>query len=318
MSSMPGNGGTEQTTTVIIGTGLSGLAVASRAPAAGRGLHRRGRAGHLARDAARQHHLPAALRRARIPPRSRSATRSCGTCATTPPATTLDIRNSTRAVQLTQVGPGTPESQPSPQWAVHTPDGVLVADHIVLTRCAHSQLRRMLTDFGIAVGQNLAAAMRAIGIYLVGVGELITPTPKEVLRQAKAVGQAISAKVYPDSVPSSADGKLRGHAALLAACRDAPGRQQAPAAGLLLAVRFLVGAAGRGGAWPALPSATSSPSATTGEDDDAPRERLPSVRFGRRCGSGLGGARRRDGTAVVVPAPPSGCRRRPLRPPRRP
>jgi hypothetical protein len=40
--------------------------------------------------------------------------------------------------------------------------------------------------------------MRAIGIYLVGVGELITPSPKEVLRQAKTVGQAISAKVNPD------------------------------------------------------------------------------------------------------------------------
>jgi hypothetical protein len=41
--------------------------------------------------------------------------------------------------------------------------------------------------------------MRAIGIYLVGVGELITPSPKEVLRQAKTVGQAISAKVNPEN-----------------------------------------------------------------------------------------------------------------------
>ena len=89
------------------------------------------------------------------------------------------------------------------QWEVHTPNGVLLADHIVLTRCAHSQLRRMLTDFGMTVGHNLVAAMRAIGIYLVGVGELITPSPKEVLRQAKIVGQAISAKVYPDSFPPS-------------------------------------------------------------------------------------------------------------------
>jgi len=85
---------------------------------------------------------------------------------------------------------------------------VLLADHIVLTRCAHSQLRRMLTDLGISIGTNLVAAMRAIGIYLVGVGELITPTPKEVLRQAKVVGQAISAKVYPDSVPSVLTGSF--------------------------------------------------------------------------------------------------------------
>jgi hypothetical protein len=57
----------------------------------------------------------------------------------------------------------------------------------------------MINDFGISVGRNLVAAMRAIGIYLVGVGELITPSPKEVLRQAKTVGQAISAKVNPEN-----------------------------------------------------------------------------------------------------------------------
>jgi hypothetical protein len=44
--------------------------------------------------------------------------------------------------------------------------------------------------------------MHALGMYLVGVGELITPTPKEVLRQAKVVGQAISAKVYPNGLPT--------------------------------------------------------------------------------------------------------------------
>ena len=57
----------------------------------------------------------------------------------------------------------------------------------------------MLSDFGITFGRNLVAAMRQIGIYLVGVGELITPSPKEVLRQAKTVGQAISATVHPES-----------------------------------------------------------------------------------------------------------------------
>jgi nitroreductase len=77
-----------------------------------------------------------------------------------------------------------------------------LADHLVLTRCAHSQLRRMLSDLGMAAGANLMAAMHALGMYLVGVGELITPTPKEVLRQAKVVGQAISAKVYPNGLPT--------------------------------------------------------------------------------------------------------------------
>jgi hypothetical protein len=106
----------------------------------------------------------------------------------------VDVRNTTRAVQLTKVK-ATPTGSSVQQWEVHTPTGILLADHIVLTRCAHSQLRRMINDFGISVGRNLVAAMRAIGIYLVGVGDLITPSPKEVLRQAKTVGQAISAKV---------------------------------------------------------------------------------------------------------------------------
>ena len=50
--------------------------------------------------------------------------------------------------------------------------------------------------------------MRAIGIYLVGVGELITPSPKEVLRQAKTVGQAISAKVYPETASTIMTGSF--------------------------------------------------------------------------------------------------------------
>jgi glycine/D-amino acid oxidase-like deaminating enzyme len=203
---MPGLSGAERTTTVVIGAGLPGLAIAtelrrrgvdsitvSRLEAPGTGqasqtapLQRRDAAGasslqerneilrHL-RNYASSHHL--------------------------------DIRNGTAAVQLDKMGGGTAEASLH-RWAVHTPDGVLLADHIVLTRCAHSQLRRMLTDLGISVGQNLVTAMRAIGIYLVGVGELITPTPREVLRQAKVVGQAIAAKVYPDSVPSVLTGRF--------------------------------------------------------------------------------------------------------------
>ncbi len=64
-------------------------------------------------------------------------------------------------------------------WAVSTPSGILYADHLVLTRCAHSQLRRMLAELGVAAGQNLMAAMHALGMYLVGVGELITPRPRK-------------------------------------------------------------------------------------------------------------------------------------------
>ncbi|WP_314216496.1 FAD-dependent monooxygenase [Pseudarthrobacter equi] len=202
---MPGNAGTEQTTTVIIGTGLSGLAVAAE-------LRRRGIdsivVDGLDTFGATPPAVTTSLQRidtadsATLQERNEILRHLRNYAA----SHDVDIR-STRAVQLTQVD-GNPESTASPQWEVHTPTGVLVADHIVLTRCAQSQLRRMINDFGIAVGRNLAAAMRAIGIYLVGVGELITPSPKEVLRQAKTVGQAISAKVNPDSTAFPATGSL--------------------------------------------------------------------------------------------------------------
>ncbi len=210
MSSMPVNGGTERTTTVIIGTGLSGLAVGAE-------LRRRGvdaivvdgldilGAGQPANTASLQRCDAAdsdSLReRNEILRHLRNYAASHH----------MDVRNTTRAVQLTMVGgapggntAGTTEGSPSGKWEVHTPNGILLADNIVLTRCAHSQLRRMLSDFGITVGRNLVAAMRQIGIYLVGVGELITPSPKEVLRQAKTVGQAISATVQATVHPESA------------------------------------------------------------------------------------------------------------------
>ncbi len=214
MSSMPVNGGTEQTTTVIIGTGLSGLAVAAE-------LRRRGvhsivvdgldilGAGQPANTASLQRCDAAdsvSLReRNEILRHLRNYAASHH----------LDVRNTTRAVQLNMVRPassategGTADGTASHQWEVHTPTGILLADHIVLTRCAHSQLRRMLSDFGITVGRNLVAAMRAIGIYLVGVGDLITPSPKEVLRQAKTVGQAISSKVHPENAPTIITGSF--------------------------------------------------------------------------------------------------------------
>ncbi|HEY8701107.1 MAG TPA: NAD(P)-binding protein [Arthrobacter sp.] len=207
---MPVNGGTEQTTTVVIGTGLSGLAVAAE-------LRRRGvdsivvdgldilGAGQPANTASLQRCDAAdsdSLReRNEILRHLRIYAASHG----------MDVRNTTRAIQLTMVG-GSPDDlsgEPAGRkWEVRTPTGILLADHIVLTRCAHSQLRRMLSDLGITVGRNLASAMRAIGIYLVGVGDLITPSPKEVLRQAKTVGQAISAKVNPESAPTILTGSF--------------------------------------------------------------------------------------------------------------
>ncbi|MEY9774922.1 glycine/D-amino acid oxidase-like deaminating enzyme [Arthrobacter sp. MW3 TE3886] len=200
MSSMPLYGGIERTTAVVIGTGLSGLAVASELQRRGvssiivDGLDLLG-AGHPANtsslqrcdaaDAASLRERNEILRHLRNYAASHK----------------LDVRNNIRALQLDLLEAGT-EGSATEKWAVRTPDGVLLADHLVLTRCAHSQLRRMLSELGMAAGQNLMAAMHALGMYLVGVGELITPTPKEVLRQAKVVGQAISAKVHPNGIPA--------------------------------------------------------------------------------------------------------------------
>lgn len=204
MSNMPVPGGIERTTAVIIGTGLSGLAVASELQRRGvdsiivDGLDLLG-AGHPANtsslqrcdaaDAATLRERNEILRHLRNYAASHK----------------LDVRNNVRALRLDHLDAGGPGS-PTKQWAVRTPGGVLLADHLVLTRCAHSQLRRMLSELGVAAGQNLMAAMHALGMYLVGVGELITPTPKEVLRQAKVVGHAISTKVHPGGFPSTLSG----------------------------------------------------------------------------------------------------------------
>lgn len=206
MSTMPGNARTEQTTTVIIGAGLSGLAVAAELCRRGvdaivvDGLDILG-AGQTANTAPLQRCDAAGS--ATLRERNEIMRHLRNYAA----SHEVDVRTTTRAVQLSMVD-GVSERTAAPQWEVHTPTGILVADHIVLTRCGQSQLRRMINDFGITVGRNLAVAMRAIGIYLVGVGELITPSPKEVLRQAKTVGHAISAKVHPATVTCPGTGSF--------------------------------------------------------------------------------------------------------------
>lgn len=196
MSSLPMSAGIERTSAVIIGTGLSGLAVASE-------LQRRG-VDSIVVDGL---DLLGTGQPANI-----SSLQRCGATDASclqerneilrhlrnyASSHKLDVRHGVRAQQVDRMDAGTSGSG-TQQWAVRTPGGVLVADHLVLTRCAYSQLRRMLSELGMAAGQNLKAAMHALGMYLVGVGQLITPTPKQVLRQAKDVGLAISAKVHLD------------------------------------------------------------------------------------------------------------------------
>ncbi|MBG6183459.1 hypothetical protein IWX65_001410 [Arthrobacter sp. CAN_A214] len=109
----------------------------------------------------------------------------------------LDVRHSTIAEHLSIIGHSKilPEDRVpvSKKWAVQTADGVLLADHVVLTKYPQNQLRRLLRSMGIAIGSDFKAALRAIGLHLVGVGELLTPTTREIVRQAKLVSDAIVA-----------------------------------------------------------------------------------------------------------------------------
>ncbi|NYD78382.1 hypothetical protein SAMN05216555_109145 [Arthrobacter cupressi] len=198
----------ERTTTVVIGAGMPGLAVASELSRRGvdaivvSGLNGRAlglpgsspRTGALGRcdrpDAASLQERNEILRHLRNYAASHH----------------LDVRTTTPAVRLDRLAHKLPVAEMV--WAIHTEHGVLLADNIVLTRCGQSQLRRMLGELGIAIGHNLTAVLRAMGMYLVGVGELVSPSPKEVLRQAKVVGQAISAKVHPDNVHQALTGSF--------------------------------------------------------------------------------------------------------------
>ncbi|MDQ0260629.1 FAD-binding protein [Sinomonas atrocyanea] len=105
----------------------------------------------------------------------------------------LDVRHHLTARHLALVEaqePGAPA-----RWAVRTDTGVLYADAVVLTRCAHNQLRRFLADLGYSLGEHLLEALGQIGLYLVGVTGLAAPSTREVLLQAKHVGAEVSAQV---------------------------------------------------------------------------------------------------------------------------
>ncbi|WP_051427324.1 FAD-dependent monooxygenase [Arthrobacter sp. H20] len=191
-------GSAELTTTVVIGSGLPGLAVASE-------LSRRGiesivvecmdsvDTGQLSRaamtDSVSLSERNELLRLLRGYASSHS----------------LDIRHSTVAENLCVVGHSTLLPAPalgSKKWAVQTGSGVLLADHVVLTKYPQNQLRRFLLSIGLAVGNDLRAAARAIGLHLVGVGELLSPTTREIVRQAKLVSTAIL-QHPPSTAPAS-------------------------------------------------------------------------------------------------------------------
>lgn len=108
----------------------------------------------------------------------------------------LDIRRSTGDL-VRLGGPSGPPAGGGPRWAVSTETGAVRAEHVVLTGCGQSQLRRFIKDLGITAADDTAAALQALGIALVGVGDLTVPTTREIVRQAKTVSEAIAAALEP-------------------------------------------------------------------------------------------------------------------------
>lgn len=176
---------TEHTSTVVIGSGLSGLAVASE-------LSRRGvdsivvEGVECSDSGAMRTVLADAVS---LSERTELMRLLRGYAV----SHKLDVRQTTVAEHLSIIGHPKliKASVGRKMWAVQTADGVLLADHVVLTKYPRNALRRLLMSMDIALGANVRESMRAIGLYLVGVGELLTPTTREIVRQAKMVGDII-------------------------------------------------------------------------------------------------------------------------------
>lgn len=181
--------GAESTSAVVIGTGLSGLAVAAElarhavAAVTVDGLE--SSAPTTATCALRVADLSSAesMEYLEVLRHLRKHAVSHG----------LDVRHQLTARHLALVESADPEAPA--RWAVRTDTGVLYADAVVLTRCAHNQLRRFLADLGYSLGEHLLEALGQIGLYLVGVTGLAAPSTREALLQAKHVGAEVAARV---------------------------------------------------------------------------------------------------------------------------
>jgi hypothetical protein len=176
----------EMTTTVVIGSGLSGLAVASE-------LSRRGVESIVVESMECLNSGPnRTIMTDSVSLSERTELLRLLRCYAS--SHSLDIRQETVAEGLCMVGYSQLLPAPvlgSKKWAVQTRNGVLLADNVVLTKYPQNQLRRFVQSLGLAVGIDIKAALRSIGLYLIGVGEMLTPTTREIVRQAKVISDAI-------------------------------------------------------------------------------------------------------------------------------
>jgi hypothetical protein len=183
----------ESTTTVVIGAGLPGLAVASE-------LSRHGIASIVVEGLGSG--CAAGAPRRSVMSDSTSLIEQSellrllqGYAA----SRCLDVRRSTFARQVSLMpGIGLPVPEAGPmrgtarRWMIQTECGVLLADTVVLTGCPQNQMRRFLRGLGVRLGADIQTTLKSIGLYLVGMAGLLAPTTREIVRQAKAVGDAIA------------------------------------------------------------------------------------------------------------------------------
>ena len=181
---------TEATAAVVIGCGLTGLAVASELSR--HGLHPIVLNG-LRRDTEpAPGPVPDALS---LPERTELLRLLHGYAA----GHSLDIRRSTPAEEVGLLhGSGnfsvSHAPQPGMKWAVRTRHGILLADTVVLAGCGQPALVKLIRTLGFAAGAELRNALRSVGLYVVGAGEVLTAPTRELLRQAKRAGREIAAR----------------------------------------------------------------------------------------------------------------------------
>lgn len=187
---------TELTGTVVIGCGLSGLAVATELSRQGVDsvvVHGPVQDADALREAAVEPEVfPERVELLRLLQAYMSGHR-------------LDVREGSEAQDLIPASAAglLPVPALGGKWAVRTGRELLLADHVVLTSCSRSDLRRITRAAGVGTGPAAEAALRGMGVYLVGVGVNLLPTLRGLLRQARAAGEAI-AETTPPAAPTPA------------------------------------------------------------------------------------------------------------------
>ncbi|MFJ3958120.1 FAD-dependent monooxygenase [Arthrobacter sp. NPDC090010] len=192
----PGEDGTTVTDVVVVGSGMGGLAVATQ-------LHRKGVPvivldgldGHDGQLRTQLRHVTTEqLERISVSdPASHGERREIlRQLHGYTKSHRVDVRRGVVADSLDRAGaPGA--DSPLRRWALHTPGGVILCDSLVITgTVGHHRALRFLREVGQETTENVSAALRRVGIYLVCVGQQVSAGHREVLHQARLVGNTIA------------------------------------------------------------------------------------------------------------------------------